>query len=623
MSRLNLGTLSVGRTLGLRCDPVAGESFSSYAERLCICQPRSTKASVKLLLARAGLVRAEHHKAKLYGYGVALSQDHLEKFARVTGNSEEAIGATLLTHYAGVCLTLPDVDLADPDFARALAHGNWVYGAGTHVGPCCLATPWVPPPEEEEQDGLQRAWMLRWKLPWSFLCPEHGRFLLGECPRCHQRPGNHRVDLGAMPRFASQPPRPGVCMNARAPGERGGGRDSLPCGYDLVKAPQIPVTQARLLETQATLDRLLAGQPLEIDGREVPPLEVFGHLRSLVSLTLHVGQVGDLGPLQAEVETAFEHHTRKREQAREEKTPGIKGTSVHPYKAAPTDPLLMAATLPLALDILTAPGRKERAARIAGLVSQARDVKRGQAWQLADYFHFGGPVMEAYGVHLTTNAQAPRRLGRYAHDRQPYSFTPDHVPAQLWPEVYHDRFALFFVKSDLKEASSRRFVSMMLVQLVTPLDRAGAAQVLDLPSTHANGLYNKAMGVVRAGDDLQAFDEALRSFARELSDREDRVDYGARRRALATFTEVSREAWLAVDPRIGIKSDARRRNAAAWVWAYLTLGAAEMSPALNTGVQSASAKELYGRFVQSTECENRPALERLAWEVLAGVLPTP
>ncbi|WP_104990684.1 TniQ family protein [Deinococcus sp. NW-56] len=630
MNRLHLGHLSVGRELGLRCDPIPGESFPSYAERLCLCQPPSTEASVNLLLARTGLVPAEHHKARLYGYGTALSPEHLERFARVTGNSEKVIGATLLTHYAGVCLTLPDVTSADPDFARALAHGNWVYGAGTHVGPCCLAAPWADAPDGVEHDGLQRAWMLRWKLPWVFLCPEHERFLLGVCPRCGQRPGNHRNDLGAMPRFSSLPPRAGVCMNPRAPGERGAGRDSLPCGYDLTKAPVTRVSQVRLLETQCTLDRILAGQTPEVDGHPIAPLEVFEHLRSLVSLALHVARADDLGPLQPEVEAAFERHTRKREAARGNKTPGRKGTPVHPYKAAPTDPLLMAATLPLAMDILMAPGRAEREARIAGLAARVREVKRGQAWQLAEYFHFTGPVLEAYGAQLTANAQTPRRLGRHAHNRKPYSCTADHIPPQLWPEIYRERFAHFFVASDtwtdkkigLLETSARRFISMMLAQVVASLDRVGAAQALGLPPSHAAGLYNKAMGIVRAGGHLEAFDAALVALAEELSAREHRVNYKARRQALAGFCEVTPEQWASMRVTRGTGSAAQRRGAAAWIWSSLVLLDPLDSPALTTKDHRERAARIagYARFRQVYLEVLRPDLDELAHQVLAQAM---
>ncbi|GAA5513083.1 hypothetical protein Dcar01_01809 [Deinococcus carri] len=261
------------------------------------------------------------------------------------------------------------------------------------------------------------------------------------------------------------------------------------------------------------------------------------------------------------------------------------------------------------------------AGRLAPLAARAREVKGSQVRQLATYFHFGGMLAGAYDASLADRSHLRRRLGRDAHARPAYAFTPDHVPPELWPKVYRERFALFLTESDLTETSGRRFVSMVLVQLVSSLDRVGAARALGLPPSHAGGLYNKAMGVVRSRGHTAAFDEQVRAVAAELSVRPDRVDYSARRRLLADFRELTPQQWAGLGVTGLAGTPVRRRNAAAWVWSQLTLRDAKNSPALSSrnSTQRESHREVYRRFRDGDLERLRPALERLAEEVQAGL----
>ncbi|WP_168733458.1 TniQ family protein [Deinococcus sp. Arct2-2] len=619
--RLRPAPPGAGRPLPMRCSPVSGESFASFVTRLCAYQPRVLKMSVTTMLARIGLLPQEDHRAFLPGYGLMLSPEHLSTFARVTRLDEQTVAAMLLTHYVGICVTLPDLNPASPDFARRAGLGNWAYLTGTHVGPCCLAQPAATP--WPDGDPLARAGLLAWKLPWSFLCLTHGRFLLGVCPGCGQRPGDQRMELGAMPRFRTHAARPGICMNPASRHRSSPGVSAI-CGYDLTQAPTTAVTGRRLLDAQRTVNQLLAGEPLAVAGELVAPSEVFGHLRSLVSLILHVAQPGDLGQLQAEVDSVFADHVSERDwqrAARREEAPGRKGTSLHPYKAPPTDPLLLAATVPLALDILVAGDLARMGERLAPLAARTREVKGPQARQLARYFHLEGPLATAYDACLADRSHLRRRLGRDTHARPTYAFTPDHVPPELWPEVYRERFAPLLAGSDLTETSGRRFVSMVLVQLVSTLDRVGAAQTLGLPPSHAAGLYNKAIGVVRSRGHTAAFDTQVRALASELSARVDRVDYRARRRALTEFRELTPQQWAELGLPQGAGTPTQRRNAAAWVWSHLTLQDPKDSPALASrdSSQRESLREVYRRFRDGDLQRLRPALKRLAEQVQAGL----
>ncbi|MFK7602386.1 TniQ family protein [Deinococcus sp. SM5_A1] len=620
--RIPRQSVSVGRRLRLRLTLIPGESFASFMDRQCAFQPPSLATTLTGLMVRSGLLPEEYFKHRLGGYGLLLSPEHLAQVADVTRTAEDDIRSSLLMSYAGTCLKAPDLSQQDPDFPRRVGHENWgVSVTGTHFAPCCLSAPAVEP--WPDGDTKARAMLLRWKLAWTFVCLEHRQFLHGVCPRCGQRPGGSRADLGAMPRFASLPPRPGYCMNPRAREERGSGRASEPCGHDFTTTPTIRVTQRRLLNTQRTLNTLLGGQPLLLDGVMVAPLEVFGHLRSLVSLALHVSLPEDLGPLQDEVHDAFAEFAEQRTTTREERREqSQRGTPLHPYKAAPTDPLLMAATLPFALEVLQADGPEARAEMVTTLAARMREVKVGQAWQLMTYCHIEGLALDALSVHLTAKAQMPRRLGQHSHDRMTVAFTPDHVPAELWTREYERYFARFFKGSDLLERSARRFISMVLVQMAAPLDRPGAARALGLPESHAGGLYNKAMGVVNAAGHTQTFDATVRALAERLSAGADRIDYGARRRALAIFTEVPAGPFKARggDFELHLSTAARRRNAAAWIWGHLTLCEPSLAPALQELDNQTSVQEVYRRFEKNLAPQARGVLEELAGSVLAGYL---
>ncbi|GAA5513085.1 hypothetical protein Dcar01_01811 [Deinococcus carri] len=189
----------------MRCLPVPGESFASYVGRLCAFQPRILEMSPTTMLARIGLLPQEDHRAFLPGYGLMLTPEHRSTFARVTRLNEQTVAALLLTHYVGVCLELPDLDPASSDFARRTGHANWVYLTGTHVGPCCLAQPAATP--WPDGDPLTRAWLLAWKLPWTFLCLTHQRFLLGSARAAGSARAISVQNWG--PCHASAPTRPG------------------------------------------------------------------------------------------------------------------------------------------------------------------------------------------------------------------------------------------------------------------------------------------------------------------------------------------------------------------------------------------------------------------------------
>jgi len=151
-----------------RVDPISGESFASYAERLAATLP--VKLPLITLLTKTGIVDVEEVKYLGGGYGITLPEERVTMFAHATRLSVETVRSLLLQTYNGRILNLEGLDPESTVSIRTFAVREWAYFVGTHFCPACLA---------EDQ-----AWRLAWKLPWSFACVKHAKLLADVCPRC-------------------------------------------------------------------------------------------------------------------------------------------------------------------------------------------------------------------------------------------------------------------------------------------------------------------------------------------------------------------------------------------------------------------------------------------------------
>jgi TniQ len=576
------------------------EAFTGYVERSGALQ--LLPIAVTTLLTRSGVIPEDLQSALPSGYGVDLTDAQVASFAQTHDLPEETVRGMLLRRYDGVAFDLSGLDVTDKKSVRRVASREWANFTGSAYCPKCL----------EEHS----AWKLEWKLWFSAVCPLHGCLLVDCCPQCGRRPGNFRDEAGGMPLYATRPVRPGVCLNPPAPGLGGEGRRAAPCGHRLAETPVLDLSGSpRLLEAQAWVLSVLRKKEGTLLGEPVPSLTVFNHLRSLVALLLHVAQPDDLGVLPPSVLAAFADHAVERNLIRVRERG--RGTSIHPYKAPPKTLRLTAAVLPLATELLRTDTLEELDLQLRPILCCAQELKGSQVRQLADYFHIEGPLLDAFERGLEGTLSFDRRLGRRAlgGNVRTYMFSPAEVPQLLWADEYQAHFASNFSGSRMDPSFARRVCSMALVRLSGPYTWAQAADALSLPASHATGAANSAVGLLAAGGHDAAFRDALHALARQLSLRPDRVNYRVRRERLATLSTLSLEDWQAVAGRaglLGLKAEARRRNAAAWVWAEVTGGDARLSPALNQGDEvRASRVEMYRRFREDDLPVLRPGLELL------------
>ena len=213
---------------------------------------------------------------------------------------------------------------------------------------------------------------------------------------------------------------------------------------------------------------------------------------------------------------------------------------------------------------------------------------------------------------LVTNRQASPRLialaataqrdtGRFVqaggldHNRdQPgHAFTAAHVPALLWPDEWAN-FAPLFVSTGTLPDTARRFTSTALVKALAPVTWEQAGTTLGWPAPSTRTLAANIVNRLNRAGTAQAFHVALAGLAERLRNGDKALpDLALRRRLLGGLTvvpaKVLRGHGLVV-------TDARRRNAAAWLWAELTSGSPFEAPTWQGLAVTPNQKEVYRRF---------------------------
>ncbi|GBF03879.1 hypothetical protein DAERI_010051 [Deinococcus aerius] len=600
------------RVLNFRVPVIPGETLGSYLIRLSTGLP--LKLPLVTLMAHTGLIDEDHVKSIGHAFGVVLEEDRLREFARLTRLDEETVRGMLLSVYHGVAVDLSGVDPGDANSVRLAAKDGWAFFTTTRVCPCCV--------------GENRALLVRWKLVLTFACTKHAVLLADLCPRCGKPFGGIRHEWGGAPLYASLIPQPGVCYNAPPPGAVGEGRSARPCGQDLARVQTIDLRPyPRVLNTQRRIDQALSGPTTRYLGEDRPTLMYAENLRALCASILYGAFAEDLGPgLPPEALAAFEAFEQDRDarlREREElRGKGARrgGPSLIGYRGQQRSSALMAAILPVAVELLDAPNVGELCRRMAWLVARVQDLKRNKIRLAAIDFNFAGPLLEAFNLVLAPNAEFPRRVGNrspYArHGGEGYAFSAEHVPQLLWEDEYRRAFQPLLTGTDVGDDPARRVISMNLVKLAEDVSWLSAAHTLGLPPSTATGSANNVMGVITTLGRSEDFALALHDLAYRLSTRADKVDYAARRRAFENYEEVPYDTWCELLRGTGRDPGhlhGKHRVAAAWVWARVTEGDWRLSPAFQQGPLTAGTySELYRRFRLNDLPRLQPVLEAYA-----------
>ncbi|MFD3844836.1 TniQ family protein [Streptomyces microflavus] len=544
-----MGENSVPRRLPAVLVPVEGESFASWLSRAAAdWQLAPGEAALALgLESRPGVV------VRPLLFGVALSGRSLRRAGAATGLRERDLRAMQLDRYAGTALDLAGLGrpTSEPSLA-VLGKQEWALFTASRACPKCLAE--------------RPVWHLWWRLGIAAVCPVHHVLLVDVCLRCRSRLGQ---GYNGHPRgLPSRRPEIdlGRCNNRRPADRR---RKAGLCDQKLAALPATPVPAALSALQQRFLDIVDGHTMPRVAGRTVAATEFFAALRYTTAVARLVATDDDLDAcsfLPDEAADAFtaEQHGRQRA------TLGGAGTQMG---AIPPASAHAAAVLALAELVLLGTGQRSSLNRLSEWIGRA--VARRRMPGNGDPLR---AVPRPACLEPLVRAAAPpatRVAGALAARRAPaVAFTADHLPHLVDADDYTDLLAPHLPGT--APASGRRLVALCLARLAGAPNWQQAASDLAMDPLKAARAANT---LVQRISDPDAFWDSVERLAWR-HDRRGLVDYGARRRVLATLTAVPHAVLYPVcrplDHDVTLQ---RRRHAAAWVWQHLTGGDVREAPA--------------------------------------------
>ena len=344
------------RTLPIRVDYIDGESLRSYVSRLAT----ALGVPVGRTLVATGVLR-EGEEPRIAGFGIDLSDDRLRRLCHTTGLSESQARSMLRRRFDQTALDLSKHRLEDPGSYRGFGHHNSVFSHASHACPRCL-----------EDDA---AWRLHWRFPWSFCCPRHGCLLVAHCPGCSRRTHLNRYSSMHAP-YHSIIPQPGRCENP-PPRGRGGLHRPCPCPFDLTSIESPDMSQ--IVDAQRALHQIIDDEPGTVGGSRVPSVSFLRDLRLVAELVLFGVDAEQVQGIPAPTLRALLDHQVSHEQARRQAPPGQYTGVVPRYE----DPALMAALLPVGLEILGEPTTDALADRLLALFERGRSRGHRRHWCMA------------------------------------------------------------------------------------------------------------------------------------------------------------------------------------------------------------------------------------------------
>ena len=143
--------------------------------------------------------------------------------------------------------------------------------------------------------------------------------------------------------------------------------------------------------------------------------------------------------------------------------------------------------------------------------------------------------------HAITQAiwtSASRQLGLHpgAHHR-PDDLDPRLGPQLFWAEDYHREIADLLDFDDPAYWLGRRFCSVLLTRMLSPLDWDAAARYLDLPDAFTNDAYNLTFAKLRSTDRFIELASRVKRIANQHA-RRGLIDYKQRRASLPDREDI-------------------------------------------------------------------------------------
>lgn len=479
------------RVLPLTTDPVPGEAVDSWLHAIAV------RHGVTIKDVYQHLELDSPSDLRTCISTTTLSDDMARRIGAATGVTPAQVHAMTLARYLPVVTPHagPDASLVSV-FPRHHCDG-WRFC------PHCLA-------------ASGGAWLLKWKLLWSFACTQHHCLLAERCPQCGRRQ--------RAPQLLTQVPRPVHCAYPH-PTTRGRLRPR--CDADLATTPVIALSPDHpALRAQEILDDLLAAKQATFglyahDPTETP--NVLGDIRLLgrgiVAATkgAHLDELG----LPADLAALY------RDQLHRNMTAGTTGS----FTASVVH---SAAAATAAVTLLDMSDLRRAAAPLAALTE---DVSRFVLHQQERFGRPGGPTPSPVlqGLHYTAlgDRLAPAQQLNYRLDSPfPHNHpTNPHrqrrllhrLPAALWPD-----WALQLTPPTLGLSSARAALAAAVLLVGSDVDIATAAALLGVRLTREQGVYR--LWRFKESPHWPAIREAVVVLADYLDTHDSPIDYQRRRR---------------------------------------------------------------------------------------------
>jgi hypothetical protein len=157
-----------------------------------------------------------------------------------------------------------------------------------------------------------------------------------------------------------------------------------------------------------------------------------------------------------------------------------------------------------------------------------------------------------------------------------------HVPQLLWASDYELELSELLALAQCSPRAGRRFCSVLLVRMLTPLDWDDAVRYLDLPDRFIHDGYNTTFAKLRHVDRFDELADRLKQIANQHANRGP-IDYKQRRAHLASWAGIDAQSWRLLQPNPLPPSrrrdrPGRRAHASVWLWCQLTSGHEHAAP---------------------------------------------
>ena len=252
------------------------------------------------------------------------------------------------------------------------------------------------------------------------------------------------------------------------------------------------------------------------------------------------------------------------------------------------DPHEVASVLPTVHALANLPDGDALAAALRELIDRRyRETgERLQRWTLRRVSPpLGSALQRAVGESAWASAASRMGLSARNHwrpgDLDP-SLEPRHVPQLFWAADYERKLAELLTPAQCSPLVGRRFCSLLLARMLTPLGWQDAIRYLDLPERFIHDGYNTTFAKLRRDG---RFDEVARRIKQIANQHATRglIDHKQRRAHLASWTGIDAQTWRLLQPDPLPPSrrrdrPRRRTRASVWLWCQLTSGHEHAAP---------------------------------------------